>query len=131
MSTNVIDINVHGSAFPATYTGPGTILGNPLVSASGISGIAGYFTGNGNATNIPIGTLPIHVAIFDATNNISWDWYRGLPATDTVKGVAAGTRTIDTGSAIVVTVDYAGNATVSLSAALAASGALLIYEIEC
>jgi hypothetical protein len=132
MTVNVIDINFHGSAIPSSgYVGPGNLVGNPLVSTGGTTRVSGYFTGAGNVTNIPLGTLPTYVGIFDITNNISWEWFRGMPATDVFKTVAAGTRTVDTTSAIVVTTDNAGNATVALTAALAASSAVLCYSIEC
>ena len=140
MTINAIDITFHGSSFPATYIVPGPLqalgfttstnllIGNPLYSDDG--DISGYFTGVGNVVDIPVGTQVAAVTIVDITDNIRWDWYRGLPATNTVKTVAAGTRTIDTTSAISVSTDFAGNSTITLSAALAASGSLLIYEIE-
>ena len=128
MTTKIIDIAFHEASFPATYTGVGTLIGNPIYSEDG--DVEGYFTGTGDAVSIPIGSQAVHIKIVDVTDNIIWEWYRGFPATDTLKTVAAGTRTVDTTSAIVVTTDFAGNSTVLLSAALAASGSLITDEIE-
>jgi hypothetical protein len=140
MTTNGIDVTLHGSSFPATYTVPGALqalgftstanllIGNPLFSDDG--DVSGYFTGAGNVVDIPVGTQVAAVTITDVTDNIRWDWYRGMAATNTIKTVAAGTRTVDTTSAISVSTDFAGNSTITLSAALAANGSLLIYEIE-
>jgi hypothetical protein len=140
MTTNGIDVTFHGSSFPATYIVPGALqvlgftstanllIGNPLFSDDG--DISGYFTGAGNVVDIPVGTEVAAVTITDVTDNIRWDWYRGMAATNTIKTVAAGTRTVDTTSAISVSTDLAGNSTITLSAALAAASSLLIYEIE-
>ena len=128
MTINAIDITFHGSSFPATYTGDGTLIGNPLFGDDG--DFSGYFTGTGDAVSIPVGSQVAHVKIVDVTDNIVWEWYRGFPATDALKTVAAGTRTVDATSAIVVTTDLAGNSTIALSAALAASASLLTYQIE-
>jgi hypothetical protein len=130
MATKYIDINLHVSAFPATYIGVGTLIGNPLVTDPGTERVSGYFTATGEDVIIPLGMLPTHIVIVDVTDNIQWDWYRGLAATNTIKTVAAGTRTIDTNSAIVITTDLAGNASVKIAAATAVNASLLIYAIE-
>jgi hypothetical protein len=130
--TAVIDITFHGSAFPTTYIGDGTLIGNPLNSANGVSG---YFTGAAAAVSIPLGFQPCEVQVVDETNVIVWKWFRGLAATHTLKQIAGSsgadviTSTVDTGSAIVVVTDNSGNSTVTLSATLAASSANLIYKI--
>lgn len=130
MTVNVIDVALHLTAFPTTYTGPGNLIGNPLHTDPGTTRISGYFTGAGNVTQIPIGFQPTSISIIDVTNNIQWDWYRGLPATNTIKTVAGGTRTVDATSAIVVTTDLSGNPVVSIAAATAANAATLIYKID-
>ena len=130
MTTKYIDINLHASSFPATYTGVGTLIGNPLITDPGTERISGYFTGTGDAVIIPLGTQPTHILVADVTDNIIWEWFRGMAATNVFKDVAAGTRTVDTGSALVVSVDLAGNATLTIAAAVAVSSSLIIYSIE-
>lgn len=129
MATKTIDLAFHGSTFPTTYVGKGDLVGNPVLNRSGDI-VSGYFTGTGDAVNIPVGFAPAKIEIVDETNVVLWKWYRGMTAGNTVKQVTAGTTTVDTGSAITVTTDYAGNGTVALSATLAASAANLIYRIE-
>ena len=142
MTVNAIDTNLHLSAFPATYVVPGylqalgytattnLLIGNPLHTDPGTIRISGYFTGAGNVTQIPIGFQPTSISIIDVTNNIQWDWYRGLPATDVIKTVSTGTRTVDTTSAIVVSTDLSGNTVLTIAAATAANAAVLIYKID-
>ena len=128
MATKTIDLAFHGSTFPATYTGKGDLIGNPVINRTGDE-ISGYFTGTGDAVSIPVGFAPNAIEVIDETNVVLWKWRRGLTAGNTVKQVTAGTTTVDTGSAIVVSADLAGNATVTLSATLAASAANLVYRI--
>ena len=97
MTTNVIDINIHGSSFPATYTGSGDTIGNPVLTVAGVSRVSGYFTGKGNAVNIPVGFQPTYVCVADETNVIIWEWYRGQASTHAWKTVTAGTKTVDMG----------------------------------
>ena len=130
MSTKYIDLNIHGSSFPSTYIGSGTLIGNPIVTVGGMIAASGYFTGTGDAVVIATGFQPTRVRVIDETDVIIWEWDRGLAATHTIKQVTAGTTTVDTTSAIVVSTDLAGNSTVTLSAALAVSGSNLIYRIE-
>lgn len=130
MTTSVIDVTLHGSSFPATYIGDGTLIGNPLLSLDGVIAITGYFTGPGNAVSIPLGFQPTYIIVADETNVITWEWFRGQAAGHCWKSVAAGTMTIDTTSEISVSTDAAGNTTVTLGATLAASSANLSYRIE-
>lgn len=131
MTTNVIDINIHGSAFPSTYIGSGDTLGNPIAVVGGVDRVSGYFTGKGNAVSIPVGFQPTHVKVVDDTNSLVWEWHRGMTATHTIK-MTLGTvaAVVDTTTAISVTVDNTGNGTVLLSAGLSANAANLVYEIE-
>lgn len=129
MATKTIDLAFHGSTFPATYIGPGNLIGNPVLNRTG-DAVSGYFTGTGDAVNIPVGFAPTKIEVADETNNIVWQWYRGQAAGKVFKQVAAGTETVDTGSAITVAADLAGNAVITLSATLAASAANLIYRID-
>jgi len=130
MTVNVIDLALHTAAFPSTYTGPGNLIGNPSESVGEVVSISGYFTGAGNVTNIPVGFQPKHIQIVDETDVIVWEWFRGMAATHVLKTVTVGTLTVDATSAITVNTDLAGNCTISLSAALAASGSNLIYKID-
>ena len=130
MTVNVIDVALHLTAFPTTYTGPGNLIGNPLLSPPGQSTLSLYFTGAGNVTNIPLGSVPVRITLVNITDNIVWEWFRGLPATNTIKTVSTGTRTVDTGSAIVVTTDLMGNATVSLPAATAVNSSAFVATIH-
>lgn len=119
MTTDVFDITLHNSSFPSTYLGDGTVIANPKASDPAAS-LSLYWTGSGNAVSIPLGDEPLRIDIYDSTDNISWSWQRGMAATKTLKSVAAGTQTLDTTSAIVVTAGDGtkGNFTISLSAAL-------------
>ena len=124
---DVIDINIHGSAFPGTYIGNGTLLGNSRYSDVARV-VTGYFTSDGNAVDIPLGFEPQHVEFIDVTDVVIYDWQRGLPAGDTIKTVTAGTTTVDTGSVEVVST-FDGRSTVSLSAAAASTAKLWLYKI--
>ena len=129
MTIDVIDPQLHLSAFPATYVGVGTLIGHPYLDMD-TNELNGYFTGSGNNVQISIGFAAQEIEIFDATDNIRWQWRRGLPATNTIKTVAAGTVTIDTTSAIVVSTDLHGKSIVTFAAAAVPSGKLIIYDIE-
>ena len=144
MATKYIDLNLHAASIPSTYIPPGylqsagsgsgttnILVGNPVVSPPGMSRISGYFTATGDAVVIPLGTEATRVRVMDMTDNVSWEWLRGLPATDSVKSVAAGTTTIDTTSGISVTTDNTNKSTVTIAAATAVNNSLLIFEIDC
>ena len=68
---------------------------------------------------ITVGFNPRYVKYVDATNRIQWEWYSGMANGTTVKTVAAGTVTLDTGNAAisvdsaVVTSTYADTGKVS------------------
>ncbi len=134
MATNIIDTMLHGSAFPSTYTGPGTLIGNPI-SEQDTQGVSGYFTSNGNATEILLGFVPTEVEIVDVTDALTWKWQYGMPSTDAIKitlGTVAGA--LDTTSQIVVggsVVDGSGgNGTVTLGATLCGTAKNIVYKIK-
>jgi hypothetical protein len=82
-------------------------VGVQALSQSGgvVSFASGLYTGDGSGSmQVYIGFMPRHVFVLDVTDNTSWEWMEGMPATDTLKN-AAGTQTIDTGSAIVTSSD--------------------------
>ena len=49
-----------------------------------------------------VGFTPSYVRYVNLTTRVEFEWYSGMAATYTLKTVAAGTRTADTGSGIVV-----------------------------
>ena len=129
MTTDVIDTQFHLSAFPANYVGVGTLIGNPYHNIDSDE-LNGYFTGSGNDVKIAVGYAVQEIEIINVTDNIIWLWRKGFPATNTLKTVAAGTRTVDTTSAAVVTTDLQGKSTVVLAAAAVPSGKLIAYSIK-
>lgn len=137
MTTEVIDIAFHGTSFPSTYIGKGTIIGNPL-GDFGSSGqrVRGKFTSNGNAVNIPVGFMPARVKVVNTTDGITWEWQTGMPVANSVKTVLGGSLTSaqDTGSAITasgsVTDGTGGNGAVLLSATLCGSAKNIAYDIS-
>lgn len=127
MTIDVIDVALHAPAFPVTYTGPGTLLGNPFYSTNPDL-LTGYFTSDGNVVSIPLGFAPQEIEIINETDGIVWQWNRGMSATHTLKSIVAGASSLDATSAIAVTT-FDGRSTITLSAALAASAKNIIYKI--
>jgi hypothetical protein len=135
MATDIIDPSMHLSAFPSTYIGPGTVVGNCVQSGGDETDLHGYFTSDGNATQINIGFRPMRIRVTNTTDVILWDWMYGFPATDTIKTVSGGTVTLDTGSAIVSTeqaglTNIAGNWITTLSATLCGTSKNICFHIE-
>ncbi len=135
MATQIIDTTINGSSFPATYIGAGTLIGNVRRSSDVVNDIYGYFTAAGNAVQINLGYRPLEIEVLDLTGVIQWSWLYGMPATNSLKGVAAGTLTVDTTSAIVVSepnpaANNSGNYIVTLSAALCVSTHLILFYIN-
>jgi hypothetical protein len=54
------------------------------------------------AKTISVGFMPRKVRYLNATDSIEFEWLFGMAATKTLKTVANGTRTLDTGTAITV-----------------------------
>lgn len=72
--------------------------------AQGIArGAVGTHTGDGTLLTVTLGFKPMHVVLVNLTDAIRYEKIDGMAATDTVETVTAGTTTIDTGSAIVLT----------------------------
>jgi len=131
MATLIIDPSLHVSSFPATYTGPGTLIGNALQTGSQDTELYGYFTSvTGDPVQINVGFQPLKVEIVNETDTILWTWQYGLAATHSVKTVAAGTVTVDTGSAVTVSTDVAGNCTVTLSTTLCGAAKNILFHIS-
>ena len=128
MPTQIIDGSLHTAAFPATYTGPGNLIGN-CVTANLDNDIYGFFTSAGNAVQINCGFQALAVDVTDVTGVLMWHWQLGMPATNSVK-TATGATTIDTSGAISVTSDPAGNTNVTLSATVCGTGKTICYHVS-
>lgn len=81
-------------------------MANTLVTANaqdgGVSNLAtGSFTGDGNITDAFTGFRPRLVKLINLTDDITYEWVRGMAATQTLKTIANGTLSTDTTSAIV------------------------------
>lgn len=59
--------------------------------------------GTPGAMSITLGFDPRYIRVVNLTTRVEYEWYKDMAATHTLKTVANGTRTDDTGSAIVVT----------------------------
>lgn len=89
------------------------------MKAAGVHNTAtGSFTGAGAIVTLTLGFVPAEVIVFNETDVITWHKLYDQAAANCRKVVAAGTNTLDTGSAIVINTD----GTVTLSATLAANG---------
>jgi hypothetical protein len=135
MSTDIIDPSLHTTTIPTTYTGPGTLIGNPRQSGGLDCNVYGYFTSDGNAVQINVGFRPLEVHLDNMTDGIEWDWFYGYAATDTIKTVLGGSlsRAIDTTSAIVPSEPApsgGGNWIVTLSAAAVGTSKLICFQID-
>jgi hypothetical protein len=134
VTTSIIDPSLHVSSFPATYTGPGTLIGNPRQSGGLDCSVDGYFTSNGNTIQVNVGFRPLHVRVKNMTDGLQWEWAYGMPATDTLKTTnSTGVVSTDTGSAIVPSEDasnQSGNWIVTLSSTLAGTSKLILFEID-
>ena len=137
MTVNIIDTAYHKSTFPAgnIYTGPGTLIGNPRQPASVDSEVWGYFTSNGNATQINLGFTPRKVRVINSTDGIIWEWLYGMPAANSIKTTLGGSfaGVVDTTSQITVSGDTpgtGGNCQVLLGVTMNGTGKLISYEVE-
>lgn len=75
----------------------------PVSQAAGISEFAsGKFTSDGTAAVVTLGFVPRYIQIFNETDVITWEKFEGQADANSHKIVAAGTKTTDTGSAIVI-----------------------------
>lgn len=68
----------------------------------GVSNLAvGSFTGAGADVEVTLGFRPRYVRFINLTDRIEYEWVDGMAAGHTLKTVAAGTRTDDSGGIIV------------------------------
>lgn len=63
----------------------------------------GTFTGDGTAIEVLCGFKPRHVKVVNVTDVEVWDKFESMTDAQSIKTVTAGTTTIDTASAIVLT----------------------------
>jgi len=75
----------------------------PLNQSYGVINMAtGNYTGDGSGSiQVFVGFTPRLVTVYDITDVTKWEWIDGMPSTDTIKTVTAGTFTVDTSSLIV------------------------------
>ena len=144
MTTNYIDVAFHGSAFPATYTVPGSLraLGNTDTTNLIVGNvtadleddeITGHFTGQGNAVVIPVGFNPAWVRVINWTDGKTYEWMLGAPATDVTLETSTTDVAVDTNSLIVVTPadgTPGSNGSVTFAEALAVSAKVISFRIE-
>jgi hypothetical protein len=127
MPTQIIDTSLHAAAIPATYTGPGNLVGNAVNSRG--ADVYGFFTSStGNPVQINVGFQPLQVDIIDVTGVLTWSWMLGMPLTNSIK-TATAAMTVDTTGAITVATDLAGNGNVLLSTALCGNAKVIAYHI--
>jgi hypothetical protein len=69
------------------------------------------------AASITLGFTPKYFAWHNVTDRISYEWFDGAAAGTTLKTVAAGTRTLDTGD-VAITVNTDRTVTIGASAIL-------------
>ena len=87
----------------------------PTTQAMGVCNFAaGSFTSDNTATTITLGFTARSVKVVNTTDVIVWEKIAGMAAANAVKVVAAGTMTIDTGSAVLINT----NGTLTLSTTL-------------
>lgn len=130
MPTQIIDTSLHLAAFPLGYTGPGNLIGN-CVNSNG-KDVFGFFTSStGNAVQINVGFQALQIEIIDVTGTLLWQWQWGMPANNSVKTTMGTVACVlDTGGAITVATDVAGNGTVTLSTTLCGNAKNICYHIH-
>ena len=129
MPLQIIDASLHTTAFPATYTGVGTLIGNCVQANTTSADVFGYFTSAGNVVQINCGFQAVQVDVIDVTGVLIWHWQLGMPPTNTMKSAAAA-LTVDTTGAVSITSDPAGNTNVTLSAALCGTGKVICFHVQ-
>ena len=83
----------------------------------------GSFTGDGTAVTINLGFIPSFFLLINQTDVITYEKLRGMAAANCVKVVAAGTMTLDTGSAIL----FNSDGSITISAATNVNGKSFVF----
>lgn len=91
--------------FSGTYT-----AATDVYSANGITMAAGVIA-------INVGFVPSYVKVFNITDRLSQEWFKGMNQGDFVEAVAAGDKTLETDDQLVVAVSTTGTAPVTLNPA--------------
>lgn len=131
MATDIVDGALSVGAFPATYTGQGTKIGN-VRKMGDVSNHQWYnVTSGGNAIQFNCGFTPRKVRVINVTDGLIWEWMYGMPAANAIKTALTGpTIAQDTGSAFTISSESGnGVSTVTLSATAAGSAKNLCVEI--
>lgn len=97
-----------------------TIMGR---SGGVVNTACGSFTSDGSAQVVTLGFKPCWVKVINETDTIVWEVFGSSSATKVLKTVAAGTTTVDTGSAIVINSD----GTVTLSATAVGTSKVITF----
>jgi hypothetical protein len=71
-------------------------------SAGVVNFSTGTVTGDGTAIVVTLGFKPRHIRAVNVTDVEAWDKFESMTDAQALKTVTAGTTTIDTGSAIVI-----------------------------
>lgn len=88
-------------------------------------GACGTFTGDGGIATITLGFRPKNVKLVNITGVVVWEKIDGMLATQTLMTVTAGTLTVNTTSAVVLTATG-----FTVSAAAAVSTNLFVWSAE-
>jgi hypothetical protein len=80
------------------------MIDSATTQAAGVANFAtGTFTGDGTAIDVVLGFKPRFIKAINVTDVEVWEKHESMTAAQAVKVVTAGTTTIDTASAIVIT----------------------------
>jgi len=130
MAIKIIDGAFTGSAFPTTYTGPGTLVGNILQDGGVGQMTSGNFTSTNDQVDIYLGYQPRRIRILNETDVVVWEKMVGMAAANAIKTVTGGTTTVDTNGYITFTDGGSGNWRISLSATLVGNSKAIVFIVE-
>jgi hypothetical protein len=131
MTNKIIDCALSVAAFPATYTGPGTLIGNVQSSAGSLNQLmTGNFTSTGDAVEIWCGITPRVIEIINETDGIYWKKVVGMAAANALKFNETGpVISVDTNGYI--TVEQTSNGyIILLSASLVGTGKNIVFSLH-
>lgn len=128
MTTKIIDCAFTGTAFPTTYIGPGTLVGN-IISDAGVNRrTAGNFASTNDAVELYLGYRPISIEIYNETDAVLWKKTAGMVAANAIKiDTAVAT---DANSYITFTDMGSGNYRVLISATLVGNAKAISFVVE-
>lgn len=85
---------------------------------------AGTFTGDGAATKVSLGFNPTNFFVLNETDTIIYEKLKDMAAANSIKTIAAGTMTVDTGSALL----FNGDGTVTIAAAVGIAAKKIVWR---